>query len=152
MNTITLRLSQKEVDYLSEVASEHKIFKGDSHEVSLGKTVKKIINWCQFNKININDICNSINNNTDNDLKKMVEHIHMSIPNIIYLARTQAILSANKLTKEEAHHIKRQSIDYLNATCGDFQNIQYNHVRFSMNNMGIKSAPISKEKSEWKLP
>ena len=27
MNTITLRLSQKEVDYLSEVASEHKIFR-----------------------------------------------------------------------------------------------------------------------------
>ena len=50
MNTITLRLSQKEVDYLSEVASEHKIFKGDSHEISLGKTVKKIINWCQFNQ------------------------------------------------------------------------------------------------------
>lgn len=146
MTTISTRLTQKEMDYLTKVAIENKIFKGTSKDVSHGKAMKEIIKWCQHHDVDINKRQQSV----DDNIKKMIEQIHISIPNLMYLSRLQLLLNSQSIPDEEQSICVKKTMDYLNSACGDFQNINYNEIRFSMNDLGIKQIPIDKEKSLWK--
>jgi len=146
MTTISTRLSEKEMDYLTRIATENKIYKGTSKEVSHGKAMKELVKWCLNNDVNINNKQRSM----DDDIKKMIEQIHISIPNLLYLTRMQLLLNSESIPDEELSRCVKKTIDYLNSACGDFQNINYNEIRFTMNDLGIKQTPIEKEKSLWK--
>lgn len=146
MTTISTRLTPKEMDYLTKIAIENKIFKADSKDVSHGKAMKELVKWCQSNNVDINKQQRSM----DDDIKKMIEQIHISIPNLLYLTRLQLLLNSASIPDEELSKFVKKTIDYLNSACGDFQNINYNEVRFSMNDLGIKQTPIDKDKSLWK--
>ena len=147
MTTISTRLGQKEIDYLTRIAVENKIYKGsDSKEISHGKAMKELIKWCQDNEVNINKKPKSM----DDDIKKMIEQIHVAIPNLLYLSRLQLLLNSKSIPDPELETCVKKTVDYLNTVCGDFQNINYNEIRFSMNDLGIKQIPIDKEKSQWK--
>ena len=134
------------MDYLTKISLENKIFKGDTKEVSHGKAMKELVKWCQRNNIDINKNQRSM----DDDIKKMIEQIHISIPNLLYLTRLQLLLNSASIPDEELSICVKKTMDYLNSACGDFQNINYNEIRFSMNDLGIKQVPIDKEKSLWK--
>jgi hypothetical protein len=86
----------------------------------------------------------------DDDIKKMVEQIHIAIPNLLYLSRMQLLINSKSIPDTELETFVKKTIDYLNSVCGDFQNVNYNEIRFSMNDLGIKKTPIDKEKSQWK--
>jgi hypothetical protein len=88
---------------------------------------------------------------TDN-LVKMIEQIHVSIPHLLYLLRFQTLSSFEDSSDEKIKKYRYQSVDYANKTCGDFQNINYNAIRFSMNDIGFKTIPSDKEKTQWILP
>lgn len=147
MTNVAARLSQKEIEYLSQIASENRIYKGGTEEPSLGKAMHALIRWCHLNQIDINKKTSGI----DSELVKMIEHIHIAIPNLMYLARLQAIISNDGISEETIMNGRRLTVDYLNKTCGDFQNTQYTQVRFSMNDMGLKLLPSEKDKTLWKL-
>ena len=146
MTTISTRFSEKELDYLSRIARDNKITKGTSNELSLGKAVKEIIKWCQRNKIDINESSNAM----DSDIKKMIEQIHVTLPNLMYLTRLQLLLKSDEIPDEEVSKCVKKTLEYLEQSCGDFQNINYNEIRFSMNEFGIKQIPINEDKSLWK--
>jgi len=146
MTTISTRLSQEELDYLTKVAVENNLLKSSSKAISIGKSMKEIIKWCHKNNIDIKNNTNSINDNT----KKMIEQIHTSIPNLMYLARLDLLLKVPSIPDEEIARCVSKTIDYLNDSCGDFQNMSYNEIRFSINELGIKQTPVDKEKSLWK--
>lgn len=148
MTSIAARLSQKELDYLTEIASTQKLYKGDSEELSLGKALKEVIKWCQSNQIDISKTHQSM----DNDIKKMIEHIHVSIPHLMYLSRLQTLINSDNIPDEKVKICRQQTIDYLNKVCGDFQHTSYNEVRFSMNDIGLKTTPSDKDKTQWTLP
>lgn len=148
MTTLSTRLSQKELDYLETIASDNKLYKGETKETSLGKAMKELIKWCQHNNIDISKPLPSI----DGDIKKMVEHIHMSIPNLMYLSRIQTLLGSDKFSDEEVQKCRKQTIAYLNTACGDFQNVTYSEIPYSSNEVGLKQAAIEPEKTKWKLP
>ncbi len=146
MITVAARLSQNELDYLAGIAATNKIHKGESNELSLGKAMKALIKWCQLNQVDISKKHDEMNN----DMKRMIEHMHIAIPNLMYLSRMQTLLATEELPKEKLTQVRNQAVDYLNKTCGDFQDIQYNQVRYSMNSIGIRSTPITKDKTLWK--
>ena len=146
MTIISSRVTQKELDYLTEIAIKNKIFKGESKEVSLGKATKELIKWCQSNNVDLNKKQNSM----DDDVKKMIEQIHISIPNLLFLTRLQLLLSSDSIPDEEVARCVKKTIEYLNSSCGDFQNVNYNEIRFSTNDLGIKQTPIDKDKTQWK--
>ncbi len=148
MTNLSTRLSPSEIDYLSNVASKNKIYKGGADELSLGKAMREIIRWCHLNNIDINKKNASIND----EVVKMIEHIHVAIPNLMYLARMQAILASDGITEEKIMYGRRQTMDYLNNTCGDFQNTNYTQIRFLINNIGLKLTPSDKDNTSWKLP
>lgn len=146
MTTISTRLTQKELDYLTKIAFENSLYKGSSKDFSVGKAMREIIKWCLQNNVDIKHNTDSINDNT----KKMIEQIHASIPNLMYLARLDVLLKVDSIPSEEVVKCVNKTIEYMNNTCGDFQNVSYNEIRFSINELGIKQTPIDKEKSLWK--
>ncbi len=81
----------------------------------------------------------------------MIEQIHVSIPNLMYLARMQTLLASDTIPDEKISRCRQQTVDYINNTCGDFQNVNYSEIRFSMNDIGLKQTPIDKDKTLWKL-
>ena len=148
MTSISIRPSPKESEYLSSIESENKLYKGTSGELSLGKAVHALIRWCHLNQIDINKK-NDITG-FSSDIEKMIEHIHIAIPNLMYLARLQSVLTNNGIHEDTIIQGRRLAIDYLNKTCGDFQNTHYNQVRFSINNLGLKTTPSDQDKTLWK--
>lgn len=145
--TLSTRLSPKELDYLTTLATQNKLHKGDSSEVSLGKAMKELVKWCRLHQIDIRKNAPSL----EDEHKKMLEQIHVAIPHLIYLSRLQILLGSDKIPDEKVADCRQQTIDYLNAVCGDFQSIRYNEVRFSINDIGLKQTPVDKEASTWKL-
>lgn len=147
MTTLSTRLSETELEYLSTIASDNKLFIGTSKKTSLGKAMKELVKWCHVNNIDISKSPQSLNDET----KKMIEQIHVSIPNLMYLARMQTLLASDTIPDEKISRCRQQTVDYINNTCGDFQNVNYSEVRFSMNDIGLKQTPIDKDKTLWKL-
>lgn len=148
MTTLSTRLSQKELDYLETIALENKLYKGATKKTSLGKAMKELIKWCQLNDIDISKPLPSM----DGDTKKMIEHIHLSIPNLLYLSRIQTLLGSDKFSDEEVTKCRKQTIAYLNTVCGDFQNVTYSEIPCSSNEIGLNQSTIEPEKTKWKLP
>lgn len=149
MTSVSTRLSPKELEYLSGIASENKLCKGNSETLSLGKAMHELIRWCRLNQVDINK---NNNNALSTELAKMIEHMHIAIPNLMYLARLQAVLTSEGISEEKIMQSRRQTVEYLNKICGDFQNVHYNYVRFSMNDIYLKITPTDKDKTLWKLP
>lgn len=148
MTVVSTRLSPKELDYLTEIASENKMRKGGSDDLSLGKALNELVRWCHLNRIDINSNHNAVND----DIKKMIEQIHVAIPHLMYLTRLQTVLLSDGIPEEKITRSQAQTLDYINKTCGDLQNIHYDLVRFSMNDIGLKTLPVNKDKTLWKLP
>jgi hypothetical protein len=148
MTSVAIRLNENELDYLKKIAQENKICK-KGNDISIGKTIKELIRWCELNKISFSQNTNNLM--TDN-LVKMIEQIHVSIPHLLYLLRFQTLSSFEDSSDEKIKKYRYQSVDYANKTCGDFQNINYNAIRFSMNDIGFKTIPSDKEKTQWILP
>ena len=146
MTSISTRLNQKESDYLTKIAIENQLFKGESKDISTGKAMRDVVKWCQQNNVDIRKNMDSMNN----EMQKMIEQIHVAIPNIMYLSRLNILFNANSMEGEEISSHVNKTLEYLNDTCGGFQNVNYNEIHFSVNELGIKQAPIDKEKSSWK--
>ena len=152
MSSISIRPSPKEREYLARIASENKLKKGNSETLSPGKAMHELLRWCHSNQVDINNINKNISNGFSPELAKMIEHMHIAIPNLMYLARLQTMLMSEGIPDEKIMQIRRQTLDYLNRTCGDFQNAQYNYVRFTMNDMQLKITQADKDNTLWKLP
>jgi len=137
VSVVSTRLSPKELEYLTHIAAENKMRKGSSEDLSLGKALNELVRWCHLNQIDIYQNHNTVHD----DIKKMIEQIHMSIPHLMYLSRVQTLLSSNGIPEEKTKQARHQAVEYINKVCGDFQNTNYNLVRFSMNDLGLKSMP-----------
>lgn len=138
MLSLSVRLESKEIDYLNTIA--------EKNNVSIGKALKKVVEWCSSNEVDLSKSHSVF----DEDVRKMIEHIHVSIPNLMYLSRMNTLFSGESVSKEKTEEFKKTSLDYINNTCGDFQYISYNNIRVSINPFGMKQVPGDKETSLWK--
>lgn len=146
MSIISAKLNRNEIDYLEKIAIENHVFKGESKEPSIGKAMKELIKWCQMMNIKIGEK----QNNGLSEIQKMLEQIHTTIPHLMYLQRMQILFQSDAISDEKIASCKQQSIDFINANCGAFQDIQYDTISIVENENGIGKLPIDKNKSKWK--
>lgn len=146
MSIISAKLNHNEIEYLEKIAIENHLYKGDSKELSVGKAMKELIKWCQMNQVKIGEKQN-INSS---EVQRMLEQIHTTIPHLLYLQRMQILFQSDSISDEKIAHCKQQSIDFINANCGAFQEIQYQTISTVENENGMDKLPIDKNKSKWK--
>lgn len=138
MISLSIRVEKKESDYLNKIA--------ERNNISIGKALKKVLEWCSINEVDLSKSHSVF----DEDVRKMIEHIHVSIPNLMYLSRMNTLFSGDNISKEKTEEFKKTSLDYINNTCGDFQHVTYNNIRVSINPFGMKQVPCDKDSTLWK--
>ena len=106
MSSISIRPSPKESEYLERIARENRLNKGSSETLSSGKALHELLRWCHLNQVDINK---PINNGLSPELAKMIEHIHIAIPNLMYLSRLQTMLVSEGITDEKITQTKRNT-------------------------------------------
>lgn len=146
MQTVAIKIAARETEYLEEIAKKLNLLKNEGQELSQGKALKELLKWCIKNKVDIIQKQNGM----DDDLRKMIEQIHLAIPHLMYHARIQTLIETNKCNEQEVELFKKRTFKYMNDTCGDFQNVTYNTIRFSFNSYGMKRLPIDEENTLWK--
>lgn len=146
MSIISAKLNHNEIEYLEKIAIENHLYKGESKELSVGKAMKELIKWCQMNQVKIGEKQNI----DSSEVQRMLEQIHTTIPHLLYLQRMQILFQSDSISDEKIAHCKQQSIDFINANCGAFQEIQYQTISTVENESGMGKLPIDKNKSKWK--
>lgn len=146
MSIISAKLNQNEINYLEQIAADNHLYKGESKELSVGKAMKELIKWCQMSDVKIG----KKQSDGSTEMQQMLEQIHATIPHLMYLQRMQILFQSDEISDEKIASCKQQSIDFINATCGAFQDIQYQTIATIENENGIGKLPIDKNKSKWK--
>lgn len=145
MTTVTIRISDDEIQYLEEIANHRSLFKSQK-ERSVGKVLKALLKWCQENDFNPSELSDETNST-----RKLIEQMHLTVPHILYLLRLHVLLDSNKIPDVVAHNAKQQAIEYINAVCGEFQNMDYKELTTISNDDGLKQLPIAKGESHWRM-
>ena len=145
MTTLTIRISEAEATYLKTLTQNKALFK-TSKDISLGKTLKALLTWCEQNNFNPNEPIKDADPS-----RKLIEQLHVSIPHILYLLRLHILLDSNKMPDELINHAKRQAIDYINTVCGDFQTTTYTEIETHLNQEGLNQLPIDSDQTTWKV-
>ena len=146
MTTLSAKFTKADVDYLTDIARDNHLFKGYSEEPSAGKAMKELIKWCQMYQVKIGEKQNI----DSSEVQRMLEQIHTTIPHLLYLQRMQILFQSDSISDEKIANCKQQSIDFINANCGAFQEIQYQTISTVENESGMGKLPIDKNKSKWK--
>lgn len=145
MPIISAQLNKKEIDYLGNIAQENHLFKGDSNEPSIGKAMKKLVEWCQISNVKIGG-----NNQVElDDSKKMLEQIHSTLPQMMYHLRMQLLFNSETVSDELVAKCKQSSINYLNSTCGEFQDVKYQTITPVDDDNGLNKLPADKFTTKW---
>lgn len=146
MESLSLRISEQEKEYLYSIAEKYNLKKQGSDDLSCAKALKKILSFCLYNHM---DIEKKEDENIA-EMRKMLEQIHASIPHLMYQQRVQNAILANRHSDEELAAIKDGSIQYLNDGFAGFQNNQYRYVKAKLNKIGMKTIPLEEGQSLWK--
>lgn len=145
-DVISLRISEHEKEYLQNIAKNFDLQKRGSEDISYSKAIKVLLDFCLHNDI----YPSRKSENPLQEIRKMIEQIHASIPHLMYHNHYQSLVISSKFDDDSLSQIKQKSIEYLNNNFSGFQNITYKEVRFKMNGIGLKTIPIEQGDSLWK--
>lgn len=147
MTSVSAKFTQKEIAYLEKIAIDNDLYRGDSEVPSVGKAMKELIKWCHMNDLKIGSNSASKSDHSD----KMLEQIHAIIPNLMYLIRMQLLFNSDTISDEKVAYCKKSAIDFINANCGDFQQIQYKSISPTQDDQGLNKLPININQSNWQI-
>lgn len=145
-HVISLRISELEKDFLENIAKIFDLQKRGTEEISYSKSLKILLEYCFKNEI----VPTRKSENPIQEMRKMIEQIHASIPHLMYHNNYQSLVLSSQLNDETLTKIKHKSIEYLNGNFSGFQNVTYKEVRFKLNGIGLKTLPIEQGESLWK--
>ncbi|KTD47497.1 hypothetical protein Lqui_2423 [Legionella quinlivanii] len=145
-DVISLRISEHEKDYLQNIAKNFDLQKRGSDALSYSKAIKILLDFCLHNDI----FPMKRTENPLQEMRRMLEQIHASIPHLMYHNHFQSLLLSSKFNDDSLNQIKQNTVDYLNGNFSGFQNISYKEVRFKMNGIGLKTVPLEQGESLWK--
>ncbi|ANN97229.1 TPA: hypothetical protein ACGAQA_002174 [Legionella pneumophila] len=145
-DVITLRISEYEREYLNKIAHQFELQKRGSSDISPAKALKFLLEFCLHNEISPH----KKSENPLQDIRKMIEQIHASIPHLMYHNHYQSLVISSNINDDSLKEIKQKTIEYLNDNFSGFQNNSYKEVRFKMNGIGLKTVPIEEGESLWK--
>ena len=146
MTTISAKFSKAEMDYLTKIARDNSLFKGDSDEPSIGKAMKELVKWCRMSGAKIGK---NKGENSDGS-QQMLEQIHATLPQIMYHLRMHLLLNSDGVSEELVATCKQSSISFLNSSFGEFQKINYQTISPTEDDNGLNKLPIDKDSSKWK--
>jgi|GEM_PF-1254634 len=147
MTTVSAKFTKNEIDYLESIARKNSLFKGDSTEPSVGKAMKELVKWCHMTGMKIGGTQGA----QSNDSEHMLEQIHTAIPHLMYMLRLQLLCNTDSLSDEKIATSKQSALNYINASCGEFQNISYQTISPIEDDMGMCKLPVDKNSSKWIL-
>lgn len=145
MDVMTIRVSEIEKEYLKTLAEKYDLRKQGSDKYSLTKALKFLLAYCLHNEFKLEEKGES----DSDELRKMIEQIHASIPHILYQNSLQSAILVNTCTAEVNTENKKAAIDYINENIAGFQNNRYKHIKAKLNKFGAKTIPIEEGESIW---
>ncbi|HAU0311425.1 TPA: hypothetical protein JBF89_13330 [Legionella pneumophila] len=145
-DVISLRISPHEKEFLENIAKRFELQKRGADTVSYSKAVKILLEYCLHNDI----YPDRKKENPLQEMKKMIEQIHASIPHLMYHNHYQSLVISSGINDESLNQIKQKTLEYMNVNFGGFQNTSYKEVKFKMNGIGFKTVPIEQGESLWK--
>ena len=147
MIPVSLKIDACDAKYLTKIAHKLELIPSEDEPVSLGKALKKLLQWC-----NSNDVILQKNNDSNIDnMQKMVEQIHACLPNIAYLLRLNFKFTSDEMSPEMLKKAQETSIEYCNKMCGDFANTQYSYGNYQANNFGMLQLENNNQSTKWSI-
>ena len=143
---IAMRINEHEKEYLREIAETMSLQKRGRTEISYGKALKFLLEYCIHN--DISPLKKS--DDTLSNITKMIEHIHASMPHLMLHNQVQTKVLTGSLSDEDFSLIKGNAINYLNDNFGGYQSVSYTFMRSKINSFGIKTIPLEEGVSIWK--
>ena len=145
MATISAKFTKLETEYLEEIARENHLFRGDSNEPSIGKAMKELVKWCRLSGVKIGD-----RKITESDESlRMLEQIHATIPQMMYHVRMQILFNSEHVSDDLVAKSKESAMNFLNGSCGEFQEIHYKKISPLIDDNGLNRLPSGKSPSKW---
>lgn len=145
LEAVSIKIGDREKGFLSEIARHFKLYKRSSTDLSLTKSLQFLIEFCLQNNINPT----KKEDKNIEEMRKMIEQIHASIPHVLYQNSLQSTLLCSTCNDETGEVAKKKSIDYINNTIAGFQNNQYKYVKAKLNKFGAKTVPMEEGDSLW---
>lgn len=145
-DVVSLRITEHEKEYLKNIAAKFDIQKRGSTDISYAKALKILLDYCLHNDINPSQT----NDNELQEMRKMIEQIHASIPHLMYHNNLQSIVLLSKYTDADLTAVKQKTIQYLNENFSGFQNVSYREIKIKINGVGLKTIPMEQGESLWK--
>lgn len=145
-DVISLRISEHEKEFLQNIAKNFDLQKRGSEDISYSKAIKILLDFCLHNDI----YPTRKTENPLQEMRKMIEQIHASIPHLMYHNNYQSLVLSSQVNDETLNQIKQKTVEYLNASFSGFQSITYKEVKFKINGIGLKTIPIDQGESLWK--
>ena len=139
MHLLSIRVDSSTEEYLRKLCQENE-------DKSLNLSAKNLLKWCQSNNIDPS----KNHSQFDDEVRKMIEHIHLSMPHVMMSSYMSLQGSFSGLAQEKKDELYKKGTSFLNQNMGDFQNVEYKNVRVTYNPIGLKRAPEDEEYSEWK--
>ncbi len=144
---ISLRITEHEKEFLQNIAVKFDIQKrSSSSDISYAKALKILLDYCLHNDINPSQK----KDNELQDMKKMMEQIHASIPHLMYHNHLQSMILSSKYADADLTAVKQKTLQYLNENFSGFQNVSYREIKIKINGVGLKTIPIEQGDSLWK--
>lgn len=139
MGHIAFKIDAETEKYLKQIQEK-------TCDNSLNLIAKKLIKWCLINDVDPSKKTSEF----DDDVRKMIEHIHLSIPHLMLSSSVSSLAAMGDLDNDKSKEISDTAIKRLNQRVGDFQNINYKTLSVTINKTGMKQAPEDEEITEWK--
>lgn len=146
LEAISIKVGEKEREFLYEIAEHFKLYKRSSRDLSYTKAIQFLIGYCLQNDINPT----KKNDKDMVEVRQMIEQIHASIPHILYQNALQSTVLINQIEDDnKINAIKQNSIDYINNNIAGFQSNHYKYVKAKLNKIGIKTVPLEEGETLW---
>lgn len=145
LETISIKVGDREKEFLHDIAEHFKLYKRSSTELSYTKALQLLIEFCLQHNINPT----KKEDNNIQEIRKMIEQIHASIPHVLYQNSLQSTILFSSCNDETGEAAKHKSIDYINSTIAGFQNNHYKYVKAKLNKFGAKTIPLEEGESLW---
>ena len=151
---LSVRLSDSEKAFLEKIAVKNNLYNFDDKPL-LSSALKLILRE-RMNDQKSQSSDKKIDLNSEIlKMKKMLEQIHVSIPNMacdmqIVSNYTQELIYARNDNKQLFNVVKSSVDETLKNTYGAFQTYNYDTLHCSINHRNMKTIPIEKDKNRWK--
>lgn len=140
MTVVSCRLNEDELFYVNLLAKKMK--------VKTSRALKVLVSFAMNNNLD----CSNPQNKVSDEVRKMLEQIHMMMPHLLYNSRIASKASLSSFTDEDFGNFHIELLDEMNRKCGDYQSVSYTQNYITHNPIGFSQMPIEQELSRWKLP